>query len=241
MKFRLAFGTLMMLGVGMMVLYLGWSGMRERDGQSAHNGRAELEKLLALSRKRNTEGGTSGNALLPADPRFVPAETYCGGDATCLRAPTTARSAVDYTWLRRHGYPSRDDLERGAQLDEASLQKAIAEGDLIAPIIAARRLGEVGRAEEGLKLLIGAAHRGSVYAYYAIADYVAERPALGGEREAAAYLRVAYLLGDDAAAQQLYARFGKLGPEQLAAVDMRAMRLYDTFAKRRPAMPRPMP
>jgi len=175
---------------------------------------------------------------LTADPGFVSLEAYCGGDADCLRDPSTPRSAEDASWLKVHGYPDRGRREEWAKLDEDALRRAGAR-ELAAVSVLAERLAAEGRRDEALKAWIAAAQRGSLHAYHGIAALVAADEARGGPREAAAYLRLAYLLGDHGAAQALYRQQPDLQGEALAQVDRRALALYASFAKFRVPFPRP--
>ncbi|UNK48475.1 hypothetical protein MNR01_11980 [Lysobacter sp. S4-A87] len=58
--------------------------------------------------------------------------------------------------------------------------------------------------------------------------------------EAAAFLRVAYILGDGKAAGQILKDFPKYGPVDYTIIDRRASSLYRTFAKERRPSVRPV-
>lgn len=171
--------------------------------------------------------------------RFVPPEQYCNGDMLCLHSPLTARSAADFAWLRKHGYPTREDLERFALMSDVQLQNEANTGALPATVAWADRLISSGDPAKGFDLLITASQRGSIYAYYVTSAHTLNRKSMGGRVEAAAFLRIAYLLGDDMAAGEFYVRYGDYAPAELAAVDSRAASLYRTYAQNRPRSPRP--
>ena len=103
-----------------------------------------------------------------------------------------------------------------------------------ARLVRQRRLGD------GLDLMRHAAEAGSIYAYYELSNAQMHNPRLGGLVESAAFLRVAYLLGDVKAAGVMHRRFKMLGPVERVLVDERAASLYRTFAKNRPPTQRPM-
>jgi hypothetical protein len=202
----------------------------------------ELRKAIEqrMQQRIETGRGAAGQPLAPAKD-YLPPAVYCADDRACLQSPATAHSAVDYSWLRRHGYPTREQTASFRTMAEPELKQRADAGDVTAMSALGARLIDSDRGDEGLRRLIAAANGGSLFAYYGIADYVAARPDLGGHREAAAYLRLAYLLGDHHAAAALYRRFPELDRAQYAQIDRRATALYASFAKSRAPSPRPQP
>ena len=241
---RLGFGALVAAMLLALVVVLRWDSGDEAPAQTGNN--------LALKDALNRDADrlmfdTAADAAQPtpalarplaADPDFVSPEAYCDGDAECLRDTSTPRSAQDASWLKVHGYPDRSRRAELATLDEDALRRAGAR-ELAAMSVLAERLAAEGRRDEALKTWIAAAQRGSLHAYHGIAALVAADEARGGAREAAAYLRLAYLLGDHGAALALYRQQPGLQGEALAQVDRRALALYASFAKFRMPFPRP--
>lgn len=243
---RLGFIALVIAMLVTLVVVLRWDAGEPASPRTGNN--AALKDALDRDADRLMFDGDSGTDAarpvrplarpLAGDPDFVSSEAYCGGDAGCLRDPSTPRSAEDASWLKVHGYPGRSRREELAKLDEDALRRAGAR-ELAAMSVLAERLAAEGRRDEALKVWIGAAQRGSLHAYHGIAALVADDEARGGPREAAAYLRLAYLLGDHGAAETLYLRQPALQGEALAQVDRRALALYASFAKFRVPFPRP--
>src|SRR5690606_15417979 len=98
-------------------------------------------------------------------------------------------------------------------------------GDLAAQVELASRLIEHGRRAEGIDMLQQASLAGSVYANYELSNAY-----FGVDNvDSAAYLRLAFLLGDAKAARELYSRFPKFGPAEWVYVDRRALRLYENL------------
>lgn len=244
LRARIAFGGLVAAMLVTLVVVVRWNTGGDPAAQAGNNN-ALREALSRDSDRLMFDAGDPGaqrppalSRPLAADPAFVSTEAYCEGDAECLRDPSTPRSAEDASWLKVHGYPDRRRRAELGKLDESALRVA-GERELAALGILAERLVTEGRRDDALKLYVSAAQRGSLYAYHGIAALVAADEARGGAEEAAAYLRLAYLLGDHGAAQALYRRHPGLQGEALAQVDRRALALYGSFAKFRVPFPRP--
>ena len=241
---RLGFGALVAGMLVALVVVLRWDAGEAPAAQTGNN--IALKEALNRDADRLMFDSGAGAAQpvpalarpIAADPGFVSTEAYCGGDAACLRDPSTPRSAEDASWLKVHGYPDRNRRVELERLDEDALRRA-GTRELAAMAVLAERLAAEGRRDEALKVWIAAAQRGSLHAYHGIAALVAADEARGGAREAAAYLRLAYLLGDHGAAQALYRQQPGLQGEALAQVDRRALALYASFAKFRVPFPRP--
>ena len=174
------------------------------------------------------------------DRRFQPPEIVCGSDLECLDSFLVARTPRDLAWLNAHGYPSMRELDALQAESSGVLAARIARGSRAAMVVLGARLIEGDRDEEGLDLLRRAADAGSIYAYYELSNAHARSPDLADRIEAAAFLRVAYILGDARAALELQRRFIELGPRDHIRVDARAASLHRTFAKSRRPDPRPM-
>ena len=241
---RLGFAALVIAMLVALVAVLRWDAGDAPAAQAGNNAalkdalNRDADRLMFDSGADAAQPTRPLSRPLSADPGFVSTDAYCDGDAACLRDPSTPRSAEDASWLKVHGYPDRSRREELATLDEEALRRAGAR-ELAATSVLAERLAAEGRRDEALKVWIAAAQRGSLHAYHGIAALVAADEARGGPREAAAYLRLAYLLGDHGAAQALYRQQPDLQGEALAQVDRRALALYASFAKFRVPFPRP--
>lgn len=149
------------------------------------------------------------------------------------RDPLEASGPKEALWLTRHGYPSRADLERYPTMSDAELDE-LAKKDRAFAILRARREIEQGQLG-GLTELMYLARAGNLYALYEMSRAYHDVESIADFYDAAAYLRVAYLLGDRRAATELYARFPDWAvPSSLALIDARAARLR---ARMFPGMP----
>lgn len=172
---------------------------------------------------------------------FIDPKVLCGDNYNCLIASTTASSEKDYQWMLTHGYPTQEESDRLAKLSEAELEAEATNGSLTAMTALGARMIERGD-KKGLSWYLRAADRGSIYAYHANSKAAMSITGFGsGLVESAAYLRVAYMLGDYKAVDALYqfAEAKGLGIVEFRAIDLRAASLYQTYAKNRRPAPRP--
>jgi hypothetical protein len=143
--------------------------------------------------------------------------------------PLKARSVDEARWLVAHGYPTREEEDR---LKASSLDQLKAEADAGNPsakVVYASKLALLpGKYHEGYLLMHDQAVSGNLYAYYGVSEVMLNNKEHGGLVDSAAYLRVAYLLGDWRAADKM-AALGLPQPEMMAA-DRRAASLLNTFS-----------
>lgn len=173
--------------------------------------------------------------------RFRPPGILCGSNQACLDSPLVASTPEELAWLRANGYPSLRELLALRRASSETLASEVGRGSRTAMVVLGARLVGQRREREGLVLLVQATKAGSIYAYYEVSNAYLRSPRLANRIEAAAYMRVAYLLGDVKAAGELQRRFSELGPVEQVFVDERASSLYRTFAGSRKPNPRPVP
>ena len=156
----------------------------------------------------------------------------CSGDAFMAATPAEAE------WLMRNGYPSPAERERLQALSVEQLE-AEAPGSEAAVLELAKRYSDGGDPYHAISLAFPLAQSGNLFAYYTLADIHAAKRPRPDPLEGAAYLRLAYILGDYRASDVLGERLSRYGPVEHRMVDRRAARLYQTFAQSRAPDPRP--
>ncbi|WP_349656542.1 hypothetical protein [Xanthomonas sp. 10-10] len=161
-----------------------------------------------------------------------------GAHACPISSPLVANSQAEAQWLLTHGYPSQAERARLERMDLAQLKAESQAGNHAATVLYGTRTALSGRFHPGLAILSKAAATGNLYAYYGLAEVYASDTEHKNLVDSAAYLRLAYLLGDGKASSAIAAK-GLSGVENVAA-DERAAGLYQTFAKNRQPSPRPL-
>lgn len=147
-----------------------------------------------------------------------------------------ARSPNEASWLFNHGYPSTSEKARLDVMSREDLKREVDSGNRAAAVELGRRVALEENTLDGKILLRKQAQEGNIYAYYGLADVSAKAspPSLV---DTAAYLRMAFMLGDDRAAQEI-ARM-RLTSAELVAADKRASHLYSGYAGEQLRDPRP--
>lgn len=167
-------------------------------------------------------------------------ETLCRGRSECADDPLIANSEAELYWMRRHGFPTKQEAQRLQRLSEADLQVEARHGNLTAMTALGERMIDRGDSN-GMSWFLRAKNRGSLYAYY-MQSKAEMNPSMGhGFVESGAFLRVAHLLGDSKAEREVH-RFiekNRLSHIELYAIDRRASELYASYAKNRQPSPRP--
>ncbi|USJ02381.1 hypothetical protein MUG10_09965 [Xanthomonas prunicola] len=154
-----------------------------------------------------------------------------GAYACPISSPLVANSQAQAQWLLAHGYPSHAERARLDRMDLAQLKAESQAGNNAATVLYGTRTAVSGRFHPGLAILSKAAAAGNLYAYYGLSEVYASDTAHKNLVDSAAYLRLAYLLGDGKAASAIAAK-GLSSIENVVA-DERAAALYQTFAKNR--------
>lgn len=209
--------------------------------------KAREGETSAQANRDSTEEGISPSGFADANPVGKTREPIspltkrlCSSGLKCEHEPLLASSIEEARWLQKFGYPSQEEVSQFSALSESQLERQAASGSLAALAVYGGRLTKSNRLGDGLLALKQAADNGSIYAYYELSNAYATNSTLKNNIDAAAFLRVAYLLGDSKAATAIQMNFPGLGPVDNRAIDMRAASLYSTFANERPASPRPL-
>ncbi|WP_414608047.1 hypothetical protein [Stenotrophomonas sp. FR010] len=178
------------------------------------------------SRQSNVGGPNDSNAV---------AQRLCTGD--CRDAgPLQAKSQEEAEWLIRHKYPSQIELERLRSESIDVLQQKASAGDPTASAVLGKRIAMEKNFMDGQVLLRNQVLSGNFYALYAISESYRESK-VPNAVDGAAYLRLAYILGDHKAAIEIAKM--RLSSAELAAADSRASLLYKGFAGDQVPDPRP--
>ncbi|WP_179197398.1 hypothetical protein [Stenotrophomonas rhizophila] len=201
---------------------------------------AELEKAAQVASEPSADnssappppGSSTPSQELLSLAYICEAGPVCDADILGANTPEEAR------WLLQNGYPSSELLNRLEAMSDRQLKREADRGSLAAMVNYGQRLASQGDTDAGLVYIFDATQRGSIYGYYAMSR-VYGTPGLGGIVESGAYLRVAYILGDSKASDELQRRFPGLQQMEQAAIDRRASQLYQSFAHSRQPTPRP--
>lgn len=204
---------------------------------SKHASVQQAEKGIASEASR--EGLKSGPATGASQPTTVATQAaashLCVGDCQRPRV-MEAKGQEEAEWLVRHRYPTAAEVERMRVQSLDTLQQEAQAGNSTAAVVLGKRTALEKNFMDGQVVLREQALSGNLYAFYAIAETYRESktPNLV---DSAAYLRLAYILGDHKAANEI----GKLGltSVELVAADSRASQLYKGFAGDQVPDPRP--
>lgn len=223
-------------------LAIGIAACGKVDDPAAKNASSKQQPVATVS--------TAGDGKLTATPGYASvtnpmqkdARQYlCQSGAGSCKAsgPLVANTEAEAQWLLVNGYPSEAELARLERMSLEQLKAEAQSGNKAAVVIYGKKTAiDGGRFQEGLGILRSAASSGSLYAYYGISEVYASDIKEKNLIDSAAYLRLAYLLGDGKASADIALR-GLSGVEGVAA-DERAASLYRTFAKYRRPSPRPI-
>jgi len=183
----------------------------------------------ASTPRRSITGSPSGSNAAAI------AERMCTGD--CNEAgPLQAKSQEEAEWLIRHKYPSQAELEHLQSESLDVLQQKASAGDTTASTVLGKRIALEKNFMDGQVMLRNQVLSGNFYALYAISESYRESR-VPNAVDGAAYLRLAYIMGDQKAAIEI-ARM-RLSSAELAAADSRASLLYKGFAGDQVPDPRP--
>nr|MBH1360439.1 hypothetical protein [Stenotrophomonas maltophilia] len=163
-------------------------------------------------------------------------ETYLCGMNCSEAGPLEAGSPKEAAWLIKHGYPSAAEKFRLESLSRDALRQEVESGSLPGAVEYGRRLALEENMLDGKIVLREQAQSGNIFAYYGLAAVSANGspPSLV---DTAAYLRMAYMLGDDRAALEIAKM--RLTSAELVAADKRASHLFSGYAGEQLRDPRP--
>lgn len=207
---------------------------------------AHTPSAIAPTAHARTASGSAAPNNVSRSPATRVAQTHAAttpylcnpGSGACIAGgPLLASSQAEAHWLIAHGYPSPTEHARLSKLDLAQLQAESQAGNPAATVLYGSKTALGGRFESGVATLRKAAATGNIYAYYGLSEVYNGDTPQKNLVESAAYLRLAYLLGDRKASAAIAQR-GLSGIESVVA-DERAAVLYQTFAKSSRPSPRP--
>lgn len=165
----------------------------------------------------------------------------CINEIDCSQmGPLAATSEKEARWLQSHGYPTQQYLNELNLYSTDQLKRAAQNGSMPAQVIYGERIALNEDFRQGVQLVAKAAQEGSIYAYYGLSRIYAAKGKRQDMIDAAAYLRLAHMLGDYRSTDQVAQNFGNFGPADSYIIDKRAASLYSTFAKNRVPSPRPI-
>lgn len=184
--------------------------------------------------------GRSSMAPIVTDsglPDSSTVRSYLCDPARChSTGPLEARNIREARWLIANGYPTLEEGKRLQTMSIAQLKVEAHSGNRPALVFYGKKFATESNFLSGLAILRRAAQDGSLYAYYGISEIYLTGPQRSYV-DSAAYLRLAYVLGDSKAATELAER--KLSGIEAVVADERASSLYKTFSDSRPLSPRP--
>ncbi len=227
------------LSTAIVIVLVASTGCYRQEGSSAVE--ADPGLVTEQSSKAPNDRPSAGlpAADVPVAEQSAVLAYLCERGPVCDSDILGAKDPEEARWLLQNGYPSSEQLKRFNAMSDDQLKREADSGSLAAMVIYGERLVSEGDTDAGLVYVFDATQRGSIYGYYAMSSAYQNTPGLTSIVESGAYLRVAYILGDSKASQELQRRFPGLQQMEQAAIDRRASSLYQTFAQTRQPIPRP--
>ncbi|WP_115585067.1 hypothetical protein [Xanthomonas arboricola] len=210
------------------------------QADAASTASAPGRNAATANRTAASNNPTPASVAHPAATGADTAQYLCerGAHACPISSPLVANSQAEAQWLLTHGYPSHAERARLDRMDLAQLKAESQAGNKAATVLYGTKTAVSGRFYPGLAILSKAAATGNLYAYYGLAEVYASDTEHKNLVDSAAYLRLAYLLGDGKASSAIAAK-GLSSIENVVA-DERAAGLYQTYTKNRQPSPRPL-
>lgn len=201
---------------------------------------SEAPKEAAPASEKETNATASVQAKASPESEWLAADlAYRCVGAACAFETLGARNKEEADWLRANGYPSSEQLKHFKGLSDDQLRLEADAGDLAAMVSFGERMAAAGDTKTGTQYVHDAIRNGSIYGYYGMSSIFQNTPGLEDMIDSAAYLRVAYILGDTKASVEMHRRYPDLGRIDQVHIDERAMSLYRTMAKSGQPNPRP--
>ena len=225
--------------IAVFLLYFYSNEKKYSKDPSGENAGHETKNQNALINEESGPPKTNSTSPVPTQERY--SGEFCRNKISCKIDILMPNSEADLLWMRKYGYPTPEDIENYSRMTDAELEALAKKGTLSAMTAYGSRLVERND-PNGRNWIFEAKNRGSIYSYYGASNAEMNRNFGEGFIEAGAYLRVAYILGDHRAASEIY-RFiekNKLSIVEMQAIDLRAGELYQTYAKNRQPVPRPL-
>jgi hypothetical protein len=227
----------LVLSTSIMIVLMTSAGCVRQENTPAKE--AKMEKVALADSEASAEN-SSAHPPAASTPSQQPLSlTYlCEAGPVCDADILGAKTPEEAQWLLQNGYPSSELLNQLEAMSDGQLKREADKGSLAAMVNYGQRMASKGDTDAGLVYIFDATQRGSIYGYYAMSS-VYGTPGLGGIVESGAFLRVAHILGDSKASDELQRRFPGLQQIEQAAIDRRASQLYQSFAHSRQPTPRP--
>lgn len=149
-----------------------------------------------------------------------------------------AASNEEADWLYENGYPSIQEIQeyKDITLEELRAKENKSQTDTL---MLSEKMAEKNERNNGKALAHSVAMQGNLYALYVLSEIHA-MPGQGYDRtESGAYLKLAYLMGDNKAVDLYYEIYGSLSAPEHLLIDRRASRLMQTMSLN-PKKPRPI-
>jgi hypothetical protein len=228
----------------MITLSIALTACGKADRPGGESGSAAPQPAATAS-----NAGESSSAVSPVNQEGIKPQVQrqdatqylCQGGANACKAsgPLVANSDAEAQWLLSNGYPTEAELARLNRMSLEQLKVESQSGNKAAAVIYGKKTAiNGGRFQDGLSILRNAASSGNLYAYYGLSEIYAGDTKDKNMIDSAAYLRLAYLLGDGKASADIALR--GLSSVESVAVDERAASLYKTFSKYQRPSPRPI-
>ena len=208
--------------------------------QRSHNSEDEVSPSLNSSTSEHVNSVSSHNAEIRSGAvsgQYLPNPKDYIRKLDCKDGEFIAKSEEEALWMIAHGYPTDSERKQFASMSLAQLEQRAKSGSKSAEVSYGTKMALERSMAVGLDVLKKSAQAGNFYAYYGLSEVYNSKTGAINDIDSAAYLRLAYLLGDYKAADIVNAR--GLSPVENAMVDKRASDLYVTFALRRNPSPRP--
>ena len=137
----------------------------------------------------------------------------------------TASSEAEGRWLADSGYPTPTQLDSYKAMPLGAIEAAAKSSPAMRALYGERLLdlGKQVEASEQIRLSIA---QGSIYGLYKLADVYNRDGILKDEISSLAALRLAYIMGDRKASDELYRRSNGLSLIDYKLIDTQAMTLY---------------
>lgn len=210
-----------------------------RSSEPAAGSQDELASS-AQAEASDAQAATSAGSSAPHGEASVTTLEYqCASGPSCAAYPLGAKDKEEAQWLYANGYPSADQLRLFKALSDDQLKRRADAGALAAMTVYGERKAAQGDTKQGIQYVHDSIRNGSIYGYYGMSSIYRNTPGLRNNVEAAAYLRVAYILGDAKASAEMNRRFEDLSVIERVAIDERATALYRSFAESKQPNPRP--
>lgn len=177
---------------------------------------------FAKAASAKDQGARESNKTQNDKKALIKAYSCSGQDCSSV---TTASTAAEAAWLRDAKYPTAAQLSTYRGMPLASLAQA-AENDAAMRALYGERLLDMGRQVDAAQQARLSVAQGSHYGLYELSKIYRASGLLQNRTASLAALRVAYIMGDRKALDDLYLYAGQISLIDLQIVDEQAMGMY---------------